>query len=280
MTASIDAPAPAPAPASRRYVRAERAGLGEAAPHPQGRRPAMTGTTPGYRQRRAQAIAHGTWQPLAADPELVREHVRQLRRGGASYQAIGEAADVSAMAVHALVNGTGRVRAQTAQALMRLTPSHLSPGRVPALETIRRIRALVAMGHSQARISRALGCPSDTVNHLARGSVATVRADLRADTERLYSAWWDKRPPERTRHERAAAEAARRRAQRAGWCTGAGLDDERISDPSYMPQASWRRAEGTGSAPDDPLGRHRDAGPSMVRTARHREPVPELEAGG
>jgi hypothetical protein len=240
----------------------------------------VTGTTPGYRQRRARAIAQGTWQPLADDPEPVREHVRQLRKRGASYQAIGAAADVSPMAVHALVNGTGRVRTQTAEALMQLAPSRLNPGRVPALGTTRRIRALVAMGHSQARISRALGCPPDTVNHLARGTVAKVRADLQADIEQLYSAWWDKRPQERNRSERAAAEAARRRAQRAGWCNGAGLDDERISDPSYVPQASWRRAEGTGPAPEDPLWRHRNAVPSTVRPVRRAEPVPELEAGG
>jgi hypothetical protein len=177
---------------------------------------AMTGMAPEYRQRRARRIAQGTWQPLAADPEPVREHVRRLRSSGASYQAIGEAAGVSAMAVHALINGTSRISTHTADALMRLTPSRLDPPRVPALGTSRRIRALVAMGHSQARISRALGCPPDTINHLARGTVATVRADLQTDIEQLYSAWWDKRPPERTPHDRAAAETARRRAQCAG----------------------------------------------------------------
>jgi hypothetical protein len=271
MTATADATGLTMQPQQARTLRpAERAR----------RDAAMTGMAPEYRQRRARAIAQGTWQPLAADPELVREHVRQLRSSGASYQAIGEAAGVSAMAVHALINGTGRVTTHTANALMRLTPSQLNPGRVPALGTARRIHALVAMGHSQARISQALGCHPDTVNHLARGTVATVRADLHADTEQLYSAWWDKRPRERTKHERAAAEAARRRAQRAGWCTGAGLDEARLSDPSYVPQASWRRAEGTGPAPEDPLGRHRDAGPSTVRATRHREPAPELEAGG
>jgi hypothetical protein len=136
------------------------------------------------------------------------------------------------------------------------------------------------MGHSQARISRALGCHPDTVNHLARRTVVTVRADLQTDTEQLYSAWWDRRPPERNPHERAAAEAARRRARREGWCTGAGLDDERISDPSYVPQASWRRAEGTGPASEDPLGRLRDSGFTAVRATRHQEPAPELEPGG
>jgi hypothetical protein len=271
MTANADVTCSAMQPQQARTLRASERPRQDAA---------MTGTAPEYRQRRARAIAEGTWQPLAADPEPVREHVRQLRSTGASYQAIGEAADVSAMAVHALMNGTGRVTTHTADALMALATGQLNPGRVPALGTARRIRALVAMGHSQARISRALGCHPDTVNHLARGTVATVHADLQADTEQLYSAWWDKRPPERTPHECGAAEAARRRAQRAGWCTGAGLDDERISDPSYVPQASWRHARGTGPAPEDPLGRHPDGGPSTVRTARRREPAPELEAGG
>ena len=270
MTAAADATCPVMQPEQARTPRAAERPC----------RAAMTGTTPEYRQRRARAIAQGTWQPLVADPEPVREHVRQLRSRGASYQAIGEAAGVSAMAVHALMNGTGRVTTHTANALMTLTPSQLSPGRVPALGTARRIRALVAMGHSQARISQALGCHPDTVNHLARGTVATVRADLQADAEQLYSAWWDKRPPERTPHERAAAEAARRRAQRACWSTGAGLDDERISDPSYVPQASWRPAEGTGPAPEDPLGRHRNGRRATVRATRRRERALELEADG
>ena len=271
MTATADASRPVMQPEQTRDARCDRMRTPDAA---------MTGRAPGYRQRRARAIAQGTWQPLVADPEPVREHVRQLRASGASYQAIGEAAGVSAMAVNALINGTGRVSTHAADALMGLTPSQLNPGRVPALGTARRIRALVAMGHSQARISQALDCHPDTVNHLARGTVATVRVDLRADTEQLYSAWWDKRPPERTPHERAAAEAARRRALHAGWCTGAGLDDARISDPSYVPQATWRRAEGTGPALEDPLGRHRDGGPATVRASRHREPAPELEPGG
>lgn len=265
--------------ASIPLIRAERAEPVEPGGTRAGRGAAMARTTPGYRQQRARAIAQGTWQPLATDPEPVREHVRQLREGGASYHAIGEAAGVSAMTVHTLVNGTGGVTVRTAEALMQLTSARLNPPRVPALGTTRRIRALVAMGHSQARISRALGCDPNTVKHLARGTVATVRVDLRADAERLYRAWWDKRPPERTGYQRAAAEGARRRAQRAGWCTGAGLDDERISDPSYVPQASWRRAEGTGPAPEDPLGRHRDTRPSTVRAAR-RQPAPEPEAGG
>ena len=62
------------------------------------------------------------------------------------------------------------------------------------------------MGHTQARISRALACSSEAIKRLASGSVATVPAGLQADVEQLYRAWWDKRPPEWTRYERMAGQ--------------------------------------------------------------------------
>ena len=216
----------------------------------------MTSTTPTYRARRAREIAYGTWAPFIADAEPVREHVRQLReRTGATYRDLAAAGSLSTMAVHALVNGAGHVRAETAAALLILTPERLERPRVAAAGTTRRVRALIAMGHTCQRQARALGCHPETLQKLARGDAATVPAGLRADAERLYDTWWDKRPPERTREERAAAEAARRRAERSGWCTGGGLDDERIDDPGYLPRASWRRAEGAGLAPEGPRSR-------------------------
>jgi plasmid maintenance system antidote protein VapI len=244
----------------------------------------MTGTTPEYRAHRARAMAYGTWRPFVADPDPVREHVRQLREHGGTYRAIASAAGVSAMAVHALATGQGQVRAETAEALMGLTPDRLAQPREQALGTAQMMRALVAMGHSQERISRALGVHPDTVRHLVHGTSATVAQDLRADTRRLYDAWWDRRPPEQTREERTAAEAARRRAERAGWCTGGALDDERLEDRSYAPRAGWRRAEGTGPAPEDPLDRHAaawsaEAAPQPAM-AQRREPQEELEAAG
>jgi len=76
----------------------------------------MTRATAEYRAARARAIAYGTWQPFTNDPAAVREHVRQLRVRGGSYHAIAAAAGISTMAVHALLNGPGRVRADTADA--------------------------------------------------------------------------------------------------------------------------------------------------------------------
>lgn len=150
--------------------------------------------------------------------------------------------------------------------------------RVPATGTTRRVRALIAMGHTCERQAQALGQHPRTIQRLARGDAATVPAGLRADTERLFDAWWDKRPPERTREERTAAEAARGRAERSGWCTGAGLDDDLIEESAYVPRASWRRAEGTGLAPAVPL-RHQQQGPPLRLPVRQWAALPEREAG-
>ena len=118
-----------------------------------------------------------------------------------------------------------------------------------------RLRALVAMGHSPERIARALGTGTSTraVQRILRGQTKGLPARQLALIKRLYEAWWDLTPPDRTPDERAAAAAARRRARRNRWCTGMGLDDELLDEPGYDPHCAWRPATGTGVATDNPL---------------------------
>jgi hypothetical protein len=108
------------------------------------------------------------------------------------------------------------------------------------------------MGHGSARIGRALGVREMTVRQIVRGDAPTVSRSLRDAVTGLYDAWWDKRAPERTRAERAAATAARRRAIAGNWCAGAGLDDDELDTPGYKPTSNWKPAAGTGTgtAPD------------------------------
>ena len=118
-----------------------------------------------------------------------------------------------------------------------------------------RLRAMVAIGHSPARIARALGegISTRTVQRMLCGAATGMpqrQLDRIAD---LYEQWWDLCPPRRTRGERAAATLARRRAQEAAWCTGMGLDDDLLDTPGYEPHCAWRPATGTGTAADDPL---------------------------
>jgi hypothetical protein len=118
-----------------------------------------------------------------------------------------------------------------------------------------RLRALVAIGHSPARIARALGEGTSVraVQRILRGETTAIPARQRDRIRDLYEAWWDLCPPERTRGERVATSAARRRAEAEQWCTGMGLDDDLLDVPGYEPRCAWRAATGTAVATGNPL---------------------------
>jgi hypothetical protein len=133
----------------------------------------------------------------------------------------------------------------------RRSPGPATPaGKADAGGTRLRLRALHVMGHGSARIARALGARKTTIQDLVSGSARTVSPHLRDAVTDLYDAWWDKRAPERTRAERAAATIARRRAIAGNWCAPAALDDDQLDTPGYRPRHGWKPATGTGTAPD------------------------------
>jgi len=143
-----------------------------------------------------------------------------------------------------------------------VTSATVPRGRVDAGGTRLRLRALHVMGHGSARIARALGVRETAISQLVRGDARTIRPKLRDAVTDLYDAWWDKRAPERTRAERAAATAARRKAIAGNWCAAAALDDDDLDTPGYRPSQGWKPATGTGVAPGVP---------SPVRYRRERK---------
>jgi len=121
-----------------------------------------------------------------------------------------------------------------------------------------RLRSLVAMGHDANRIADALQTSPRLIQSLLRGETAEVEPEFRDLVCQLWNAWWDKRPPERTRTERRQAGAARRRAEQHGWCPPLGLDEDEVDEPGYRPYSRYREAIGTGIAGDfHPIEQHR-----------------------
>jgi transcriptional regulator with XRE-family HTH domain len=191
--------------------------------------------------------------------QAARDHVTQLRQHGWTYRSIAAAAALSPDTVYALAAGRRRAQPATATAVLKLARRILSGSRLDATGTRLRLRALHVMGHGSARIARAVGVHPVTIRKIVRGDARTVSQHLRDAIAELYDAWWDKRAPGRTRFERAAATAARKRAMTADWCAAAAMDDDQLDIPGYQPRYGWKPATGTGVAPDIyvPVRRHR-----------------------
>jgi hypothetical protein len=194
--------------------------------------------------------------PAGRDPaspgqrEAARGHLIRLRQRGGTYRSIAATAVLSPDTVYALASGHRRAQPGTATAVLTVISPSLPRARLDATGTRLRLRALHVMGHGSARIARAAGVHPVTIRKLVRGEARTVSAQLRDAIAGLYDAWWDKRAPGRTRFERAAATAARKRAMAGDWCAAAALDDDWLDIPGYQPEYGWKPATGTGTAPD------------------------------
>jgi len=186
----------------------------------------------------------------APGPGPARAHVRRLRRDGRTYRAIAAAAGLDRATVSDLARGRRRPRRGSTTAVLAVTSQAVPRGRVDAGGSRLRLRALHVMGHGSARIARALGVREQAIRQIVRGDARTVSPGLRDAITELYDTWWDKRAPGRTRFERAAATAARKRAIAGNWCAAAALDDDRLDIPGYRPRYGWKPATGTGVAPD------------------------------
>ncbi len=230
-----------------------------------------------YKRNRARQIAHGTWQPWA-NPAHVRDHVAKLLQTS-TFQAVGEAAHVGQMTVWEIAHGARPViKAETAQALLAVQPADLQPQRVDANGSVWRLRSLLAMGHTTGRITRALGASGRIIEPLIRGERATVASALRTDINRLFDAWWDKQPPRRTGHQKAAACKALQRAAVHNWPCPVALDDDELDLPGYKPAGRWRYAQGTGIAIEDPLGKRHQAAAENTKRQAGRPAETEREA--
>jgi plasmid maintenance system antidote protein VapI len=176
--------------------------------------------------------------------------VRRLCQDGNTYRAIATAAGLDRATVSDLAAGRRRSTRGTAAAVLAMPADAMPRARLDAGGTRLRLRALHVMGHGTGRISRALGVRQATISDLVSGDARTVGPRLRDAITGLYDAWWDKRAPERTRAERAAALAARRRAIAGNWCAAAALDDDQLDIPGYRPRQGRKPATGIGIAPD------------------------------
>jgi hypothetical protein len=171
-----------------------------------------------YERDRAAQIAAGTWR-VPTGP--VREHLRALRAAGMAGVGSGTVQDL-------LLRPRPTIRKPIADRLMALRPELAPSTHIPALGTVRRIRALAALGHSLVRQAAELGWDIRNLCALAGSVDGRVKVSTARLVAALYERW------HMTPATARGSVTARNRARRLGWAPPMAWDD--IDDPDEQPR--------------------------------------------
>lgn len=180
-------------------------------------------------RRRVRQKAYGRYVHPYVDAAPVREHIQSLVDFGFGYLRIAALADVRPGAVQNLLYGRQqpgpRYREQlqrmsrvNAEKLLAVKPEHdlLALGaRVPATPTVRRLRALVALGWSQSKLAARLNLSPSNFGKLLSARLCTLRTEHAVRD--LYAHLSTTLPPATTHRDKIAAARAKRYAAERGW---------------------------------------------------------------
>lgn len=197
-----------------------------------------------YDMRRYRLMAYGQWHPFV-DAEPVRQHVLLLMEAGIGRRRLAALSGVSDGMLGKLLYGvpsrgqppTWRLRPDTARRLLGVEPTldAVADGAlVDATGTRRRLQALIVVGWSGSKLADRLGMT--VANFWAALDCAQVTARRARAVRALYDEIWDQAPPEGDHRSRIAASRARNMAARRGWPPPLAWDDDRICDPTAVPQ--------------------------------------------
>lgn len=186
------------------------------------------------RQRRRNRLrAYGREDQIrgeSVDAGPVREHVASLLAlSGVGLERIADAAGLSRSALLDLRfgrRGTSRpsgpvthLRADIAGALLAVSPDDVDRSVVPALGTVRRLQALVWMGHTQTSLAQRMGWSVMNLSRLVLGKQERVSAKTRDIVVTIFDELWQ------TYGEGSHSEAARRSAAKHRWQSPLARDD-------------------------------------------------------
>jgi hypothetical protein len=145
---------------------------------------------------------------------------------------ITRAAHTSTCTIHRLLAGQDLTRRTVVERILAVK-ARPAPGRyVDATGTLRRIQALMAIGHTVGGIAAESGVDHTVITDLLQGRSTTVRG-CTADRVAAAYDWLNSRP--NTWIRQSAAQTSRNRAAREGWAPPIAWDDDTIDDPAAQP---------------------------------------------
>jgi hypothetical protein len=185
-----------------------------------------------YTRLRTKAIRTGTWR---VDAEKVRAHVRSLMAAGMGRRRIAAVADVNGSTLSRHLYGrNGRpapvtMRHDLAQKLLNVRPDLAPSALVPSVGTVRRLRALAAIGWTLPEVAAAAGWTLPNLCDL----VSSTNGQVTVRTARMVAALYERlsmTPP-----AGPGAARARARAGRRGWVPPLAWNEGAIDDPKARP---------------------------------------------
>jgi transcriptional regulator len=146
------------------------------------------------KRRRLARAAVGESAATLVDPRPAQAHIRRLRRRGMSVTSIARAAGVSRSVISALAwpNHTCARKWITSTTEAKILAARFSDDGLPhkakidSLGTVRRVRALCAIGWSMTHIAGRLGATPQNVSHWIEHATVEVRTHRRIAS--LYAA--------------------------------------------------------------------------------------------
>lgn len=198
-----------------------------------------------YNNRRDRLRAYGRPTTDLVDAGPVREHIRALSAAGMGRRQLARVSGVANSVLVKILYGDAargmppsrRVRPATAARILGVqAPVRAPSALVDSAGTVRRLRALVAVGWPQARLAERIGWTDANLSALIRGERAQVEQRTADAVVKLYDQLWQVSP------EGLSAARARRHAARRGWAGPLAWDDETIDDPAAGPDRGPSRA--------------------------------------
>lgn len=181
-----------------------------------------------YRYMARWRLDNHRGQRRRTDSEPARRHVQQLLDAGWLQQQIADAASLNHRIVGSLLaREYATISRRNEAAILGVSGPPPRQRDVDATGTMRRVRALIAIGWPIAQLAPRLGIHRDAVGVIARGERRQVRAET---ADRVAAAYHTlSRTP-------GTSVRARRMAARRGWHGPTAWDGGAIDDPTAEPE--------------------------------------------
>ena len=191
---------------------------------------------------RRQRYLRETGRSTQRTPDRAAAHVLRLRAAGMGDRAIRDQARICPDVLYRIMRGEGTIHANTERRIIsvpvpvrRLGDVSQSRAYVPALGTLRRLRALVAAGWYPAELARRLKRDKQYIVYLVTGRGGDKVAQFLAEEVNWLYRTLSRLVPEEHGVASYYARRARATAERNEWLGPGYWDDDEIDDPDFAP---------------------------------------------